>query len=76
MTSKAKIPWLLSKYSLAWTNHDVELIQKIFHKDAIYQINGKVQLKGISAIIKYWEDNKAEQEKVNFSVARIMKKKN
>ena len=72
MARRNKLPSLLSNYGLAWMGHDIELLREIFHRNAVYHINGKAKLKGITALERYWRENELEQENVRFTIERFV----
>jgi len=50
---------LLQRYFEAWRHHDSELVRQLFAEDATYSILGHRKLRGVEAIVQYWDRNTA-----------------
>lgn len=55
-TTKERIQEVIDIYFLAWKTQDIELLPKIFAKDAVYKVKpfGVEEYAGIQAIQGYW----------------------
>jgi len=59
--------YIVLMYKKAWENHDINILNTLFTKDAKYIINEiRPPLIGIKAIENYWINNKLEQNAVQF----------
>lgn len=56
---------IFGEYVQCWKNHDVRLLELLFHDECRYQINDDRTLIGIGAIRDYWTHNSIRQQNVN-----------
>lgn len=55
---------IVNQYIKCWKEHDISLLQNIFHRNCRYKINGERELIGIDEVRSYWEHNAKRQSNV------------
>ena len=62
----------IQDYFVAWQEHDLRLIGKIFCPDATYVIGPRKKvLNGVGEIIQYWSRNRKRQQNVKISWSTV-----
>lgn len=56
----------INLYKRAWENHDMRILEKIFHQNIIYEESPTNIIIGIEALKRYWKENKRKQKNVQF----------
>lgn len=68
---------LVDMYKLAWENHDVSLLARLFTTDAIYvEKKGQTPFRGLSEICRYWQTNAEQQARVRFVPQKVQMTRN
>lgn len=59
---------ILEKYRICWENHDLKLLEELFHTEIVYQEKVDNIFIGIDKLKEYWINNSKKQRDVVFKV--------